>query len=308
MTTTTYTLPPPETPYPDWSRFIAALWDHGARNPDPAHVERHMAAADLLAKIKGSFEAREGRAYVRPSSLLSCARQTYLFLRGHEPEGMPRNIALTFAIGHIAEAAGRCYLSSALPPCFELSLDQPVPLPSWWPTGDARFAKTGTNDFMLRIVDPAAAALYLDPETAGPPVCMGDFKTASSYQYDQMARAKSLADKPDPFGYTGQITVYGEGQGGPKVTAAVLALFNRNSPSQPLVVRAVSAGVRQYEARRIEDAITGALAGVDPGRELLDRWGEKAHFYCGVEGKTGMCPLRSVCGSIEPPARERLEV
>lgn len=299
MTKTNHTLPPPTEPHPDWSRLIQALWDHGRLHPDPALVARHIGNVGLVANLVGAFEERTDEPpRIRPSSLLSCARQSYLFLKGYDPEPMPRGLSITFGIGHFVEAAGRVYLMGALPPGFEMTVNTQEPLPAWWPTEHPRFADKGSNDFKIWVSDPGLAAAYLDLNRAKM-LCVGDFKTASSFQ---VRRAADLADKPDGFGYLAQVATYGAGQ--PQPCDTVLAVFNRNSPSQGLAARLVSPGTRGSEEYRIQRAFQCALTGRDPGREFLDRWGKAGQFYC--DKQRGYCPMKEVCAETE--VAEPLEV
>lgn len=287
------TLPKPEHPHPDWSRLLQAIWDHGRDNPCPDLIQVHLNNANLAAKLAGTAGRRGGPAFVRPSNLLSCARQAHLLLTGHEPEPLSTGLAPSFAIGHLVEAFTRAYLLSALPPGFGISFDSRVPLPTWWPKEHERFANEGTNDFTIRVVDKLTASAYLDLSRAEP-ACVFDLKTAGQMPYTQHTKARSLADKPDGFGYLSQVTLYAAGheehQG--EQVDAVLMLFNRNSPMQGVACRLVDRGLRAMEERRLQDGIEAALAGRDPGLEFADRWGAQGAFYC-----KSYCSMRHHCQS-----------
>lgn len=288
----TYTYPIPDAPHPDWARLLAALWSHGLNNPDPEQVQTHLRNVALLESIAQTTERRDEAAMVRPSSLLSCARQAYLLLQGHKPEPMSMGLAPSFAIGHLAEAFTRAFLFSALPPCFELLYDRPVPLPSWWPDHE-QFRQQGTNDFTIQVRPgmEAAARAFVD---YGLPVCMFDCKTTGVPNIDKFARAKSLSDGPDGFGYNAQLTVYGAGNPEPCETA--LLVFNRNSPMKGVVVRALKAGERAEEEARLRVGLEKAVAGVDPGMEFKVRWGKSGDFYC-----NNYCSMRHACQSTPAP-------
>ena len=135
-----YTLPAPTEPHPDWSRLLAAIWQHGLTNPDPEQVAIHVGNVHLLEKLVGTTQHKQYEPQVRPSALVSCQRQAFLFLQGHTPEPMSGGLAPSFAIGHLIEAMSRAFFYGALPPGFALTHDTQVPLPAWWPKGHPKFA------------------------------------------------------------------------------------------------------------------------------------------------------------------------
>lgn len=286
-------LPKPDSPHPDWSRFLQALWDHGRDNPDAELVQRHLNNARLAEALSRTTERRDGPAFVRPSNLLSCARQAHLLLKGHDPEPLSVGLAPSFGIGHLIEAYTRAYLLSALPPGFALSFDTRVPLPSWWPKDHPRFADEGTNDFTIRVTDKWTASAYLDlPRVTM--ACVFDLKTAGMQPFNQHKRVRSLADKPDGFGYISQVTLYAAGheahQG--EHVDAVLMVFNRNSPMQGVACRALDRGLRMMEEDRLRALIACARDGGDPGLEFMDRWGGEGAFYCNK-----YCSMREHCAA-----------
>lgn len=283
-----YTYPIPESPHPDWSRFLAALWAHGQHNPDPEQVQKHLNNVKLLENIAQTTEQRNEPAAVRPSSLLSCQRQPYLLLKGHEPEPMSRGLAPSFAIGHLIEAMTRAYLFSALPDCFELLYDRPVPLPEWWPQ-HPRFRQQGTNDFTVQ-VRPGREEECAKYTQTGAPVCMFDMKTMGQIPFTTLSKCKSMSEKPDGFGYNAQLTVYGAGNGAACET--VLMGMNRNSPMQGVAVRRLSLTERAEEEYRIRTGLEKSIEGVDPGLEFAERWGKQGEFYCNQ-----YCSLRGPCAS-----------
>jgi hypothetical protein len=67
----------PDTPYPDWSRFLRDVWMHGmsSDNINPLFVEQHVDNAS--SSIKESMIRRNEAQRVRPSAFLACARPTY---------------------------------------------------------------------------------------------------------------------------------------------------------------------------------------------------------------------------------------
>lgn len=288
-----YTYPIPESPHPDWSRLLSALWAHGLNNPDPEQVAVHVGNVHLLEKLVATTQHRQHEPQVRPSALLSCQRQAFLFLQGNTPEPMSGGLAPSFAIGHLQEAMARAFFYGALPPGFSLTHDTAVPLPSWWPVDHPKFAKQGTNDFTIRVTDPALAAPYLDLERARP-VCIFDYKTMGQIPYTTLSKCKSLADKPDGFGYNSQLTVYGDGSVEPCDVA--LVGFNRNSPMQGIAVRKFGDGERAEEAHRLKTGFEMALAGVDPGLEFINRWGKQGGFYC-----ESYCSMRHACRATPVP-------
>lgn len=292
-----YTLPIPPEPAPDWSRFLRDLWFHGLSAPDPELIARHVGNVHLLEALVGSAVRRDRReAQVRPSSLLSCQRQAWLLLQGHEPEPMGQGLAPSFAIGHLIEAMTRAFLYGALPPGFALTHDTRVPLPGWWPTDHPKFADKGTNDFTIRVTDAALAAPYLDMSRSRP-VCVFDLKTSGIPNVDKYARAKNLSDFPDGFGYNAQLTTYGAGS--PEPCDTVLMVFNRNSPMKGVVVRQLKDTERAEEEYRLRTGVEGAVAGRDPGLEFAERWGKAGGFYC-----ESFCSMRHACKATPAPSLE----
>lgn len=282
-----YTYPIPPEPAPDWARFLRDLWFHGLTHPDPEQMQRHVGNVHLLDALVGTAVRKKREAQVRPSALLSCQRQAWLLLQGHEPEPMSQGLAPSFAIGHLIEAMTRAFLYGALPPGFALSHDTRVPLPSWWPTAHPSFAAKGTNDFTIRVTDRAMAAQYLDLERSRP-VCMFDLKTSGIPAITKYAKEGNLSDSPDGFGYNSQLAVYGAGN--PEECDVCLMVFNRNSPMQGVVVRRLKDGERAEEAHRLATGFEMALANKDPGLEFQQRWGKSGKFYCDQ-----FCSMREHC-------------
>ena len=117
-------LPVPETPYPDWARFIAAVWQHGmsVKHMDTERLAEHAETA--RKSIISSMTQRNEARTVRPSAFLGCARQTYYATNGVKPDPMPDNIGTTFAVGHMLHEMSYAAFESVLPEGFEVEVEK----------------------------------------------------------------------------------------------------------------------------------------------------------------------------------------
>ena len=291
----------PVTAYPDWSRFLKALWLHGmsVNNIDPVLVDIHCDRA--LVNIKSSMLARNEVPRVRPSAFLACARQTYFQVCSGEPaEKMPDNIGPTFAVGHLLHELSYAAVKSALPEGFSVDTEKVVSMPDWWPEDYTRFNQEGHVDMWITVDDPFKAAKYL-PDDA-PKAMLIDFKTMGGYSYKK--HGKTLwGEDADGFGYLAQLSVYAAALSESNTEmGAIIAGINRDSLTQPLLPRYIEPEVLTAEANRVRVAIEMALEKTDPGEEFLIRHEKEAYFYCGRGGRPGYCPFRTKCAA--EPSRE----
>ena len=306
MTSTTkqksanHLLPVPAQPYPDWSRFLKAVWQHGmsVKNADPLLIEEHV---DNAAKnIKSSMLERNEVRRIRPSAFLACARQTYYAATGEPSGDMPDNIGPTFSIGHLLHELSYAAVRAAMPKGFKVEVEKHVALPTWWPDDYSRFNQEGHVDMLLTIEDADSAKAYL-PDDASKRMLV-DFKTMGGYSYKK--HGKSIwGEDPDGFGYLGQLATYADSPDVDVIeTGALIAGINRDSLTQPLLPRFIAPAALKVERDRLKMAMEMALEGSDPGEEFLVRHAREAHFYCGRGGKPGYCPFKNKCS--ENPTRE----
>jgi hypothetical protein len=284
-------LPPPSSPHPDWSRLVAAIWNQGmsVKNMLPEHAV--PAVGNASKAILDSVLERNEAKFIRPSSFLSCARQSYLFLKGEQSADMPDNIGTTFAIGHLLHELSYAAMKSGLPGCFTVQHEVPVNLPAWWPTDEKNFKQKGTIDMIISINDPVEAAKYLAP--GQPETMLVDFKTQGSYSYRKHGKA-DYAHEPDGFGYMAQLATYADSKGILE-NGALLAGINRDSLTQPLKPRFISPTILHGEVARLKNAFEHAQAGRDPGKEFAVRHGKEANFFCGLGGSKGYCAFKDAC-------------
>ncbi len=283
-------LPVPETPYPDWSRFLTAVWNHGmsVNNIDPACVKEH--ADNARESIINSMSKRNEARTVRPSAFLGCARQTFYATNGYKAEPMPDNIGTTFAVGHLLHELSYAAIKSALPDGFEAEIEKEVELPVWWPKDDDRFNTKGHVDLVLH-VKTEEAEKYLD--YTQPTSILVDLKTMGGYSFKQHAK-KEFGEDPDGFGYLAQLAVYSDALGILE-NGALLAGINRDSLTQPLRPRLVRGETLVWELDRVQKAFRNALEGTDPGPEFLERHEKAAYFLCGRGGRPGYCAFKDTC-------------
>ena len=290
-------LPVPNKPYPDWSRFLAAVWKHGMSHKvmDPQHAYFHSYRAHEA--IKETMARSNGASMMRPSSFLSCARQSYFFLGGEEPSPMPENIGLTFSVGHLLHELSYAAVRSAIPEGIEAEFEKKVDLPDWWPEHE-KFNRGGTVDLVLRIADKDEAAKYFGfPDTLSDEVLV-DFKTMGGFSWREHGK-KQFDHEPDAFGYLAQLAIYRDALGFDG--GAIMAGINRDALASPLKPRWITPHILDKELARVKAAVQGALDGDDPGRQFQDRWKDNGNFYCGKGGKKGYCPFAKVCSDREPP-------
>jgi len=283
-------LPVPEKPYPDWSRFLAALWQHGmsVQNMKPELIEEHIRNA--TPNLVGAFIKRNEARTVRPSSFLACARQTYFLVSGEEPEPMPDNIGSTFAVGHLLHEVSYAAVRSALPDGFDAQTEVPVYLPKWWPADDLRFNHSGHVDLLLSAQEGPRSEYIAE---GAPEMILVDFKTKGGFSYKKHGKTV-FGEDADGFGYLAQLVVYADATKTLNA-GAILAGINRDSLTQPLKPRFVEPKALKDELVRVKAAIGMALEGQDPGEEFLVRHGKEANFFCGRAGKPGYCAFKKVC-------------
>ena len=283
-------LPVPDEPYPDWSRFITAVWNHGmsVKNCNPTFLKEHAEAA--RKSIVSSMTERNEARTVRPSAFLGCARQTYYAANGYKADPMPDNIGTTFAVGHMRHELSYAAFKSALPEGFSGEVEKEVELPSWWPKDDERFNQKGHVDLLFH-VETEEAEKYLS--YIAPKDMLVDLKTMGGYSFKQHAK-KDFGEDPDGFGYMAQLAVYADSLGVLE-NGALLAGINRDSLTQPLRPRLVSGEVLHWEMSRVKGALDEAVGGNDPGPEFLERHGKAAYFLCGRGGRPGYCAFKDIC-------------
>lgn len=300
-------LPIPDKPYPDWSRFLKAVWMHGSMltNMDPNRIDTAINRA--CGSIKGSLTKRNESRQIRPSSFLGCGRQAYFMLQDETPADMPDNIGTTFAVGHLLHEVSYAAVQSALPECFIAQVETAVDLPAWWPKGHPKFAESGTADLVLSLADPqeweqrnkalgdfGAAAQYINGVVLeSQPKILVDFKTMGGFTVRKHNKTV-FGEDPDAFGYMAQLAVYAESLGIID-SGAVLAGINRDSLTQPLAPRYIEPRILKDELKRVKIAVEMALEGSDPGEEFLIRHDTDAYFQCGRGGKPGYCAFRDAC-------------
>tara|TARA_R100000458_G_scaffold57662_2_gene64187 strand:- start:2314 stop:3207 length:894 start_codon:yes stop_codon:yes gene_type:complete len=284
----------PEQFFPDWSRFISAVWEHGrsVKNMQPKLADAHVYRA--VDGIKSSIVQRNESRYIRPSSFLSCARQAYFFLQGHDAGKMPDTIGSTFAVGHLLHELSYAAVLSAIPLGFKVHTEYEVALPEWWPHDHESFNNEGHVDMLIEIEDPALAAKYLPEEVIeASPKMLVDFKTMGGYSYRKHSKAIFDYD-PDGFGYVSQLSTYASALGVEKY-GAIIAGINRDQLQARLNTRLVAPEILQWNIERLKRNLEKAIAGQDPGVEFINRHKEEANFYCGKGGKPGYCPFKQVC-------------
>jgi hypothetical protein len=281
-------LPKPDSPYPDWSRLLKAVWMHGmsVHNIDPRLVGEHVERAS--GSVIEAMTRRNEVQRVRPSAFLACARQTYYAVQGETAGPMPDNIGPTFAVGHMLHELSYAAIKSALPVGFKAETEKEVSLPDWWPDDFNRFNQQGHVDMLITALDPEG---YL-PKDA-PEVMLVDFKTMGGFSYKKHGKT-IWGEDPDAFGYLAQLAVYADALGVLE-SGALIAGINRDSLTQPLLPRYIEPKVLKEEARRVQAAIEMALAGDDPGEEFLVRHDRDAYFQCGRGGRAGYCAFRDIC-------------
>jgi len=287
-------LPAPEQQYPDWSRFIAAVWNHGrsVRHMNPELAEKGVNRA--AESIKDSVCERNEANSLRPSAFLSCARQSYYFLDGQDAGKMPDEIGSTFAVGHLLHELSYAAVKSGIPKGFKVLSEVAVSLPDWWPKHLNNASSNGHIDMVISIEDTDEAKKYL-PEsvTDRQPKMLVDFKTMGGYTYRKHSKAVFDYD-PDGFGYISQLSTYAAAIG-VEDYGAIIAGINRDRLQAPLNCRLVDSTILKWNIERLKKNLKGAEMGIDPGEEFLLRHGAEAHFFCGRSGKPGYCPFKEVC-------------
>jgi len=284
----------PDEPYPDWSRFVAAVWKHGMDNTvyEPSLAKYHCWRAGEAAS--GALTRANEARRVRPSAFVACARQTFFMQEGHEPQPMPPNIGLTFAVGHFLHEVSFGALQSALPEGFEIDFEVAVPLPSWWPdTGEAWVNRKGHIDCIIEVKDSAKAGKYLPIN--GDRKALIDLKSMGGYSFREHKK-KDYASVPDSFGYLTQLAIYADVI---RPDVVLLAGISRDQLTADMSARRIHPDKLGNELRRVKAAL---VQKGDPGPELQDRWGKKVDFFCGGGGRPGYCPFRERCHATHPGA------
>ena len=282
-------LPKPDQPYPDWSRLIRAVWEHGMSvgNMDNMLLDTHCTNA--MGNIARTMLRRNEAERIRPSAFIACARQTYFAAKGCESAKMPDNIGLTFSVGHMLHELSYAAIKSAMPLGFDVRTEVETHLPAWWPSDYGRFNQYGHVDMLISVTGDVQDYL---PDTE-PADMLVDFKTMGSFSYRKHGKT-IFGEDPDAFGYLAQLSVYADALG-LLDNGAIIAGINRDSLTQPLNTRLVSPAALKQEAQRVRMAIEMAIEQQDPGEEFLIRHGEEAYFQCGRNGKPGYCPFRDEC-------------
>ena len=288
------TLPIPDKQYPDWSRFLSAVWMHGSSVRNINKHEANAAVDRAADSIRDSIVERNEARNIRPSSFVACGRQAYFMLKGEEPHKMPDNIGSTFAVGHLLHELAYAAVKSAMPEGILVETERAVSLPDWWPDHPA-FNQSGHVDMVLTVTDIEAALPFLPKDVIKRHTQMlVDFKTMGSFSVRKHSKAV-FGDDPDAFGYTAQLAIYTDALGIID-NGALLVGINRDSLTKPIIPRWITPEVLKSEAQRIKVAFEMAIEQTDPGEEFLVRHGEDANFFCGRKGKPGYCPFRTICG------------
>jgi len=295
-------LPKPAKPYPTWAKFVQALHTHGLsiKNMDTAAL--NLALVEIPGLIFDAMSQRNEAKVIRPSAFLACARQTFYAHQGQPSGDMPDNIGTTFAIGHVLHQLSYAALQSAMPPGFVGFYELPVTLPDWWPKDAMKYNQKGTVDTLLKVTDSEVAADYLAADVIeAHPKQLVDFKSMGGFGFKKHGKALFDHD-PDGFGYISQLTVYADSPGVDCLgSGAIMAGINRDSLTQPLKPRLVTADVLEAEKARLIAAFEAAANQEDPGEEFLMRHDDAANFFCGRGSGKGYCAFKEVCR--EQPSR-----
>ena len=290
------TLPQPEKPYPNWSRFLKDVWMHGmsVSNIDQEYAAKHTAnAAKSILEV---FTRRNEARKVRPSAFLACARQTYYSVQGEDSGKMPDNIGTTFAVGHLLHELSYAAVRSAIPSGFLVETELPVTLPEWWPKDSDKFNQSGHVDMLITGKDTSEWLAEGQPTKM-----LVDFKTMGGFTYKKHGKTV-WGEDPDAFGYLAQLAVYADSLG-VLDGGATIAGINRDSLTQPLNPRLIEPKTLKDELARVKIAIDMAVEGSDPGEEFLVRHGSDAYFQCGRGGRPGYCAFKAVCK--DNPSRDQ---
>jgi len=277
----------PNKPYADWSRFLSAVWTHGMSkgNYEPKEAEYHCWRAGKSASQ--SLTRDDQKPVIRPSAFIACSRQTWFMRQGYEPQPMPDNIGLTFAMGHVLHEVSYGAVKSALPDCFSVEFEVEVPLPSWWPESDEPWInRKGHIDCVIKVDNPTEAAAYLPVN--GDRVVLVDFKSMGGFSF-RNHKKKDYSSAADGFGYLSQLAVYADII---EPDVVLLAGINRDQLTAPLCCRRIDNSILAKEVTRVQNALG---CEEDPGPEMLTRWDKEAHFYCGGGSRAGYCPFRDRC-------------
>ena len=290
----------PKKIFPDWARFISAVWQHGMSvyNIQPSKVQYHLTRA--FPNIIDSVSQRNETSVIRPSAFLACARQAYIKnVERIAPGKMPDNIGPTFAVGHLLHELSYAAVNSAIPNGFKVSTELPVTLPEWWPKDKLMFNQDGHVDMLIEVSDTEEAKKYL-PEgiLEEQPKMLIDFKTMGGFSYRKHAKT-DYANAVDGFGYLAQLAVDALDIVG---NGALLAGINRDSLIQPLLPRYIAPSVLMREIERVKLSFDYAEKAKDPGPEFLIRHGSEANFYCGRNGQKGYCPFKKHCKKLDSNA------
>lgn len=284
-------LKPPLAPYPDWSRFLTAVWKHGrCRGVIPRELITKHAYRAHDAIIE-SFTREGTDPQVRPSSFVACAQQTYYIAKEEVPEPMPAEIPMTFAMGHVLHEVSFAAIEAALPEGFSCEIEKEVTLPGWWPSDHPKFRDKGHIDLILHVDDWNLAKEYLDIDECDS--ILVDLKSMGGYSWREH-RKKHFGYEPDGFGYLTQLAIYTDAVG-LQEQGALLAGINRDVLMSPLAPRRVPGKVLAKELERIKVAVNGAVKGTPAGPEFIERWGDDASFFCGTNGRKGYCPFKLAC-------------
>jgi hypothetical protein len=287
-------LPVPDQPYPDWSRLLRAVWEHGIANMT---AEGEKAIFDHFTKrSEGSLTQNtdEQTYYVRPSQGTTCARQAWYLRNGIEPEPMPPTIGPTFIAGHLVHETTYIALELAMPEGIAVHAEVPATLD--WPED---CAQAGTADLILEITDPSLAAPFIDLEQ--PRVILGDIKTMVGFAWRAHQKAVFDSNYLDMWGHRRQLAVYTDSPSlnerfpGLRESGALLIGANKESPHMGIAPRFLSAEILKREREEVQQVFEQSGSG-DPGPQLLQKWPIEALKYCGDGRKfKGYCPFKQRC-------------
>jgi len=282
---------PNKGPFPDWSRFLTAVWRHGRSRGVMSRALAEKHAFRATEPLIEAFTRSDSDARVRPSSFVTCAQQTYFMTQGMQPEPMPAEIPMTFAVGHFLHEVSFAAIAAGLPPGFEAEFEREVELPDWWPKDHLMYNTQGHIDIILRVTDWALAEDYIDPDI--PEEIIVDLKTMGGYSWREH-RKKVFEHEADGFGYLTQLAIYADATGLIE-GGAILAGINRDLLMQPLAPRHITSELLYRELGRVKVAIEGAVKGIPAGPEFIERWNGDASFFCGTQGKKGYCGFKKQC-------------
>lgn len=283
-------LPKPGRPYPDWSRFLTAAWEHGIQNMDPNILK--VASSRISDQLFRSLcEEQDMTPKIRPSFGLTCPAQAYFVRTGASRTPMPPTIKATFVMGHFAHELCYATLLSALPK--EINLDEELEVDTGFPD-DCN--QRGTCDF---VISKEGDTTHEWVDESAPKYILGDFKTQTGFSFRSHKKSDFTSQGVDAWGYIAQLAVYANSpsmqEKYPKIeeSGALLVGVNKESPQMGIAPRLISPKVLA-EAKKRLDIVLGTTE--YPGPWLMDTFGQKeTAFYCGASGRKGYCGFVEEC-------------